>query len=191
MSTAERQVAKKGFGTVMVNRLKEVDFASTEELATLAGVTLEQAYSRLMFLQSQEKMVVSAGKGQAKVWSMADKAPPPAPSAPASAEGPDTVAGHFNRSHGWKPSLSKYPPVVSAEQVAVGSKLLVEYPDGWRHSALVSVSRLPDANGVAQCWDVRNKMYTYVPVTPESAAKHNCKVHRVTGEKDLIALENE
>ena len=190
MSNAERQVAKKGFGTVMVNHLKEVDFASTKDLAKQAGVTTEQAYSRLMFLQSQEKMVVSAGKGAAKVWSMADKAPPPAPSNSAD-EAPSTAAGHFNRSHGWKPSLNRYPPVVSAEQVVVGSTLLVEYPDAWRHTALVAVCRAVDANGVAQCWDVRNKMYTYVPVTPESAAKYNCKVHRVTGEKDLIALENE
>lgn len=189
MSTAERAVAKKGFGTAMVNHLREVDFASTEELAKLAGVTVEQAYSRLMFLQSQEKMVVSAGKGAAKVWSMADKAPPPAPVA--ALEAPDTVAGHFNRSHGWKPSLKRYPPVASDEQVTVGSKLLVEYPDAWRHSALVSVCRAPDAAGVSQCWDMRNKMYTYIPVTPEAAAKHNVKVHRVTGEKDLIALENE
>lgn len=188
-NTKERQVAKKGFGTVMVEHLRNVDYASTEDLAKLAGVTIEQAYSRLMFLQSQEKMVISSGKGAAKVWSMADKAPPPAPVTVL--EAPDTVTGHFNRSHGWKPSLKRYPPVASAEQVAVGSKLLVEYPEGWRHTALVSVCRAPDANGVSQCWDIRNKMYTYVPVTPESAAKYNVKVHRVTDEKDLIALENE
>lgn len=179
-----RAVAKKGFGTLMVEHLRNVDHASTEDLAKLAGVTTKQAYSRLMFLQSQEKMVISSGKGAAKVWSMADKAPPPVP---VTVESVST----FNKNHGWKPSLAKYPAVEGAASLKKGDTLLVEYPDGWRHSALVSVCRAPDANGVSQCWDIRNKMYTYVPVTPESAAKHNVKVHRVTGEKDLIALENE
>jgi hypothetical protein len=187
MSNAERQVAKKGFGTVMVNRLREVDHASTEELAKLAGVTVEQAYSRLMFLQSQEKMVVSAGKGPAKVWSMAGKAPPPAPVVEASR--PEGVTDAFNRSHGWKPSLKRYEAL--SEAAKVGDKLLVEYPDKWRHSAVVAVSRPPNAEGAALCWDIRNKMCTFVPVTPEAMAKHNVRVVRVTNEKDLIALENE
>jgi hypothetical protein len=186
MSTTERAVAKKGFGTIMVNRLREVDFASTEELAKLAGVTLEQAYSRLMFLQSQEKMVKSSGKGTAKLWSMIDKASPPAPVVTHSSS--DVTN---NRSHGWKPSLKRYPSVTPNEQITVGSKLLVEYSEGWRHSAFVSVCRAPDASGVSQCWDMRNKMYTYVPVTSEAAAKYNVKVHRVTSEKDFVALENE
>jgi hypothetical protein len=188
MSNEQRQVAKKGFGTAMINRLREVDHASTEELAKIAGVTVEQAYSRLMFLQSQEKMVISAGKGAAKVWSMADKAPPPAPVVEATKE--ESVGGLFNRSHGWKPSLNRYPPVATDEQIIVGSKLLVEYPESWRHTAFVSVCRAPDEKGVSQCWDMRSKMYTYVPVTPDAANKYGCKVHRVTGEKDVIALEN-
>lgn len=186
----ERQVAKKGFGTVMVNRLREVDFASTEELAKLAGVTVEQAYSRLMFLQSQEKMVVSAGKGAAKVWSMADKAPPPAPAAsePKREEG---VAANFNRNHGWKPSLRRYEPITEETQLGRGAKLLIEYPEGWRHTAFVSLTRVPDSNGVAQAWDLRNKVYAYVPVTPAAAAKYGCKIVKVNGEKDAVALENE
>ncbi len=187
----ERQVAKKGFGTTMVNRLREVDHASTEELAKVAGVTVEQAYSRLMFLQSQEKLVISAGKGAAKVWSMADKAPPPAPVVERVKADAPPVAGLFNRNHGWKPSLKRYPILTDEAQVGPGAKLLVEYPEGWRHTALVSVCRAPDANGVSQCWDVRNKMYTYVPVTAASAARYGCKVVQVSGEKDLIALENE
>jgi len=185
--TKERKVAKKGFGTVMVNRLREVDYASTDELAKLAGVTTEQAYSRLMFLQSQEKLVVSTGKGAAKLWSMADKAPPPAPVIEATKE--EGVGGHFNRSHGWKPSLTRYPALDVAAKV--GDKLLVEYPDGWRHSALVAVSREPNAEGAALCWDLKNKMCTFVPVTPEAIAKYNVKVVRLTSEKDIVALENE
>lgn len=185
----QRQVAKKGFGTVMINRLREVDHASTEELAKLAGVTIEQAYSRLMFLQSQEKMVVSAGKGQAKVWSMADKAPPPAPTLESTRE--EGVSANFNKNHGWKPSLRKYKLVEGAASLKKGDKLLVEYPEGWRHSALVTLTRDPDVEaGVAQAWDIRNHVYTYVPVGYEAMRKHNVKVALVDGEKDVIALEN-
>lgn len=185
----ERNVGKKGFGTVMLNRLREVDYASTEELAALAGVTVKQAYSRLMFLQSQEKMVVSAGKGDAKVWSMADKAPPPAPTV--ESKGDSSVVGAFNRSHGWKPNLNRYKSVESNDEIKVGAKLLVEYPESWRHSALVSVTRAPDSKGVVQCWDLRGKMYAYVPATPEAASKYGCKVVHVRNEKELMTLENE
>jgi hypothetical protein len=184
-----RNVAKKGFGTVMVEHLRSVDHASTEDLAKLAGVTVEQAYSRLMFLQSQEKMVVSSGKGAAKLWSMADKAPPPAPAV----EGKkDTgVAANFNKNHGWKPSLRKYEPVTEETVLKRDTKLLVEYPEGWRHTAFVSLTRAVDSTGVAQAWDIRNQCFTHVPVTPEAQAKYNCKVVVVVGEKDAIALENE
>lgn len=185
-NTEQRQVAKKGFGTVMVNRLREVDHASTEELAKLAGVTIEQAYSRLMFLQSQEKLVISAGKGQAKVWSMADKAPPPAPVVEASR--PEGVSEAFNRNHGWKPSLRRFTAVADAKK---GDKLLVEYPESWRHTAFVSLARDPDENGVALAWNLREEVYAYVPVSLEAAVKYGCKVVKVEGEKDAIALENE
>lgn len=187
-TTGERQVAKKGFGTVMVNRLREVDYASTDDLAKIAGVTVEQAYSRLMFLQSQEKLVTSTGKGAAKLWSMADKAPPPAPVVEATKE--EGIGG--NRSHGWKPSLRKYEPVEGAVNLKKGDKLLVEYPEGWRHTALVTLTRDPDVEaGVAQAWDLRNHVYTYVPVGAETMRKHNAKVVKVVSEKDVIALENE
>lgn len=185
----ERQVAKKGFGTVMVNHLKEVDFASTDDLAKLAGVTSEQAYSRLMFLQSQEKLVISTGKGASKLWSMAGKAPPPAPVVEATKE--DSVGANFNKNHGWKPSLRGREAIGGLLDVKKGDKLLVEYPEGWRHSALVSVCREPTDDGVAQCWDIRSAGYTYVPVGAEAMAKYGVKVVRITGEKDAIALENE
>lgn len=184
---AERKVGKKGFGTAMLEHLRGVDHASTTELATVAGVTPEQAYSRLMFLQSQEKMVVSAGKGAAKVWSLAGKAPPPAPVA-AVGKTSDSVAGTFNKSHGWKPSLEGYPAPVAP--VVKGDSLLVEYPEAWRHTALVTVVKTPDENGVAQCWDVRNQCYTFVPVTPVSTAKYGVRLGVVVGEKMMQTLEN-
>jgi len=184
----ERKVGKKGFGTVMLEHLATVDHCSTSELATLAGVTTEQAYSRLMFLQSQEKMVVSAGKGAAKVWSMAGKAPPPMPvTEPGKLS--ETVAGIFNKNHGWKPSLKAFPAPVAP--VVKGDNLLVEYPEDWRHSALVTVLRTPDEKGVAQCWDQRNKCYTYIPVSPVSVAQYGVKLAVVTGEKNMQILEND
>lgn len=184
-----RNVAKKGFGTVMVEHLRAVDHASTEDLAKLAGVTVEQAYSRLMFLQSQEKMVVSAGKGSAKVWSMADKAPPPAPVMEATKE--EGVSANFNKNHGWKPNLKKYQVVEGAASLKKGDTLLVEYPEGWRHSALVQLTREPDVEkGVAQAWDLRNHVFTYIPVGYEAMRNANVKVVQITSEKDVIALEN-
>lgn len=185
---AERKVGKKGFGTTMLEHLKAVDHASTTELATKAGVTPEQAYSRLMFLQTQEKMVVSSGKGAAKVWSLIGKAPPPAP-VPEPGKVSETVAGVFNKNHGWKPSLSAFSAPVAP--VVKGDNLLVEYPQHWRDSGLVTVLRTPDEHGVSQCWDQRNKCYCYVPVTPFSTALHGVKLAVVTGEKNMQILENE
>ncbi len=184
---AERKVGKKGFGTVMLEHLATVDHCSTAELATLAGVTTEQAYSRLMFLQSQEKMVVSAGKGTAKVWSMAGKAPPPEPVA-AVGKVSETVSGVFNKSHGWKPSLAGFPMPIAP--VVKGDNLLVEYPEDWRHSALVTVLAPPDEQGAARCWDVRNQCFCAVPATPVAIARWNVKVVVVTGEKNMQILEN-
>lgn len=186
----ERQVAKKGFGTTMINHLREVPHASTEDLARIAGVTVEQAYSRLMFLQSQERMVVSAGKGAAKVWSMADKAPPPAPVGEVTKE--EGVSATFNKNHGWKPSLSRFQPVEGSASLKKGDTLLVEYPEGWRHTALVTLTRDPDVgNGVCQAWDKRNHVFTYIPVGYETMRKHNVKVVQLTSEKDIVAMENE
>lgn len=184
---ADRNVGKKGFGTVMLDRLREVDHATTIDLAKLAGVTVEQAYSRLMFLQSQEKMVVSAGKGAMKVWSMVGKAPPPAPIVTATRSG-DSIGGIFNRSHGWKPSLDAFPAPIAP--VIKGESILVEYPEPWRHTGLYTVLRTPDEKGVAQCWDMRNKCFAYVPVTPVSAAHYGVKLALVAGEKNMQILEN-
>ncbi len=187
-SDATRKVGKKGFGTTMLEHLNTVEHATTLELATLAGVTVEQAYSRLMFLQSQEKMVVSAGKGASKVWSMVGKAPPPEPTIEPGKVG-ESVTAIFNKSHGWKPSLKAYPAPVAP--IVKGDNLLVEYPEDWRHSALVTVLRTPDDHGVAQCWDQRNKCFAYVPVTPVASAHYGVKLALVVGEKNVQILENE
>ncbi len=184
---AERKVGKKGFGTAMLEHLKTVDHASTAELAKLAGVTPEQAYSRLMFLQSQEKMVVSAGKGASKVWSLVGKAPPPAPVA-TGGKMSETVTGMFNKSHGWKPSLAGFPAPIAP--IVKGDNLLVEYPEDWRHSVLVTVLKAPDDQGAASCWNVRDQCYCAVPVTPVAVAKWGVKIAVVSGEKNMQILEN-
>ena len=172
-----------GFGDKLLAHLKTVPQASTEELAKLAGVTVEQAYSRLMAL-SYEKRTISAGKGKNRAWSLPG-GEPVAASAPVTDK--SSVVG--NRNHGWKPSLARFEPLF--ETPKVGAKLLVEYPEEWRHSALVVVSREPDAQGAALCWDIRNKMCTFVPVDLTAIAKHGVKVVLVKSEKDVVALENE
>ncbi len=93
----------------------------------------------------------------------------------------------FDRSHGWKPDLSRFKQPGSTPRK--GDKLLVEYPEGWRHTALVTVTRDPDADGVALCWDIRNKMNTYVPVG--DPGKHGVRLAIVDDERSLIALEGE
>lgn len=171
-----------GFGDKLLAHLKTVPQASTEELAKLAGVTLEQAYSRLMAL-SYEKRTISAGKGKNRAWSLPGGEPVAAVMA---APTQPSVVG--NRNHGWKPSLARFEPVTTTPKV--GDKLLVEYPEEWRHTALVAVSREPNAEGAALCWDIRNKMCTFVPIELEAIAKYKVKVVVVKSEKDLIALEN-
>ena len=186
-----RKLATKGFGTAMVARLREVDSATTEELAALAGVTPQQAYSRLSFLQGQEGLLHSSGKGLAKVWAMADKSKPAKPAQKVTtlaSDAPEGVQAAFTRDHGWKPSLRRLAPVEAGTVLEVGTKVLVQYPDEWRHSSLLSLKRTPDAKGVALCWDVRNSMNVYAPVTPEAAAKHGCKV-AVVDERTLEALK--
>jgi len=173
-----------GFGDKLLAHLKTVPQASTEELAKLAGVTLEQAYSRLMAL-SYEKRTISAGKGKNRAWSLPGGEPVAAAATPA-VDKPSVVG---NRNHGWKPSLARFEPIV--ETPKVGSKLLVEYPEEWRHTALVSVSREPNAQGAALCWDIRNKMCTFVPIKLEAIVKYGVKVVLVKSEKDVVALENE
>ena len=186
---AEEQVTErkntKGFGTTMLNHLTTVEHASTVELAKYVGVTVEQAYTRLMYLQSKEKKVTSSGKGEAKIWSLSQQDGEPVVQPKKVKE---IVTNVFGKSHGWKPCLTSFLAPVAP--IMKGDTLLVEYPEHWRHSAIVTVLRTPDDQGVAQCWDRRNKCYAYVPVTPVAVAKHDVRLVVVTGEKNFQILEN-
>lgn len=172
-----------GFGDKLLAHLKTVPQASTEELAKVAGVTLEQAYSRLMAL-SYEKRTISAGKGKNRAWSLPG-------GAPVAVATPAKVAGLVgNRNHGWKPNLSRFERLEGP--VKVGDKLLVEYPEEWRHTMLCSVTR-PDEyfgqQGMAQVWNLRDDCYGIVDWANYEA--RGWKVVRVKGEKDLAELTQE
>jgi len=172
-----------GFGDKLLAHLKTVPQATTEELAKLAGVTLEQAYSRLMAL-SYEKRTVSAGKGKNRAWSLPDGDPI---AAPAPAKAPSLVG---NRNHGWKPDLSRFEPL--SGPVKVGDKLLVEYPEEWRHTMLCSVTRANETfgqEGVAQVWNLRDDCYGVVDWAGYES--RGWKIVRVKGEKDLEKLAQE
>jgi hypothetical protein len=183
----ERKVGVKGFGGAMLNHLATVEQASTLELAQNAGVTVEQAYARLMYLQSKENMVMSSGKGEAKVWSLPRQSGDVVATQPKKIK--EQVVNVFGKSHGWKPLMDSFPAPVAP--IVKGDTLLVEYPEHWRHSAIVTVLRTPDEQGVAQCWDRRNKCYAYVPVTPVAVAQYGVKLVVVTGEKNFQILEND
>lgn len=172
-----------GFGDKLLAHLKTVPQASTEELAKLAGVTLEQAYSRLMAL-SYEKRTVSAGKGKNRAWSLPGGSPVAAVAAP-------KVQGLVgNRNHGWKPDLSRFEPL--SGPVKAGDKLLVEYPEEWRHTMLCSVTREDGyfgQAGVAQVWNLRDDCFGIVDWAGFEA--RGWKIVRVKGEKDLEKLTQE
>ncbi len=170
-----------GFGDKLLAHLKTVPQATTEELAKVAEVTLDQAYNRLMAL-SYEKRTISAGKGKNRAWSLPGGAPV-ALAAPVKVAPTGVV-----KAYGWKPSLDRFQAV--KETPKVGTKLLVEYPEDWRHTALVTVNRAPSEEGASLCWDLRNSMFTYVPVDSAVAAKLGIKLAIVTREKDLLSLQS-
>jgi len=172
-----------GFGDKLLAHLKTVPQASTEELAKLAGVTLEQAYSRLMAL-SYEKRMVSAGKGKNRAWSLPGGAPVASTVVP--------VAKIVDRkNHGWKPDLSRFEPLIG--DVKVGDKLLVEYPEEWRHTMLCSVVKPAGYNErepyIAQVWNLREDCYGIIDALTFEA--RGWKIVRVKGEKDLEKLATE
>ena len=173
-----------GFGDKFLTHLGTVPQSSTDELAKLAGVTLEQAYSRLMAL-SYEKRVVSAGKGKNRAWSLPGGQPVATVAAPTKAAG---LIG--NRNHGWKPDLSHFEPFTG--QPKVGDKLLVQYPEEWRHTMLCSVTRANEyfgQEGVAQVWNLREDCYGLVDWAGFEA--RGWKIARVKSEKDLEKLADE
>ena len=173
-----------GFGDKLLAHLGTVPHASTDDLAKLAGVTLEQAYSRLMAL-SYEKRVVSAGKGKNRAWALPGGEPV------AVAVVPTKTAGLVvNRNHGWKPDLSRFEPLTG--EVKAGDKLLVEYPEEWRHTMLCSVTRANEyfgQEGLAQVWNLREDCFGLVDWAGFEA--RGWKIARIKGEKDIEKLANE
>lgn len=171
-----------GFGDKFLVYLAANPSATTEELAKLAEVTLDQAYNRLMAL-SYEKRMISAGKGKNRVWSL----PGGAPVALVPEAKPVTIAGIAVTRTGWKPSLSKFE---QASLLKRGDKVLIEYPEDWRHTVYAVLERDPSQDGSVLCWDIRNKMYCYIPATTESIAKHQAKVVLVKTERDQVMLQD-
>jgi hypothetical protein len=173
-----------GFGDIFLAHLKTVPQSSTEELAKLANVKLEQAYSRLMTL-SYEKRVVSAGKGKNRAWSLHGGQPV------AAAVVPTKTAGIVDRrNHGWKPDLSRFEPFTGEPKL--GDKLLVQYPEEWRHTMLCSVTRANEyfgQDGVAQVWNLREDCFGLVDWAGFEA--RGWKIARVRSEKDLEKLAEE
>lgn len=174
----------RGFGDVLLGHLNGVPQRTTEELAKLAGVTLEQAYGRLMVL-SYGGRCVSAGKGKNRAWSLPGGQPV------ATAVVPTKTAGLVvNRNHGWKPDLSRFEPLTG--EVKMGDKLLVQYPEEWRHTMLCSVTRANEyfgQEGVAQVWNLREDCFGLVDWAGFEA--RGWKIARVKGEKDLEKLVDE
>lgn len=174
----------RGFGDVLLGHLKDVPQRSTEELAKLAGVTLDQAYGRLMVL-SYGGRCVSAGKGKNRAWSLPGGAP-----VPVAAVLTKQAGLVVNRNHGWKPDLSRFEAFDG--QVKPGDKLLVEYPEEWRHTMLCTVTR-PDGyfgqQGLAQVWNLREDCFGLVDWAGFEA--RGWKIARVRGEKDLEKLVTE
>jgi hypothetical protein len=175
----------KGFGDVLLAHLKTIPQATTEELAKLAGVTLEQAYNRLMAL-SYEKRMISAGKGKNRAWSL----PGGEPVAVATRANAKVVGIVDRRNHGWKPDLTRFE--LFDGQIKVGDKLLVEYPEEWRHTMLCSVTRADGyfgQQGLAQVWNLREDCFGLVDWS--GFAARGWKIARVKGEKDLEKLATE
>lgn len=173
-----------GFGDKLLAHLKTVPQASTDELAKIVGVTLDQAYARLMAL-SYEKRTVSAGKGKNRAWSLPGNTPQPITPV---VEKIASVVG--NKSHGWKPDLTRFEPLNGP--VKVGDKLLVEYPEEWRHTMLCTVTRDSgyfDKPELAQVWNMRDHCYGLVDWA--GFAQRGWKIVRVKGEKDLDKLSKD
>lgn len=178
---------KRGFGKLLMEYLQTHQQASTEELAKHADISLQQAYSRLTFMQSQEKKVVSTGKSFSKIWSLVDSnGSPGSPKAPS---GPVPVASIFRGAKNvWKPSLANYQILASDVPVSLKTKVLVEYPEPWRDSVFAQVIRLPDEKGTVQAWDLRNRMYCYIPTS--NASDYGIRVAVVIKEREALKLES-
>lgn len=178
-----------GFGDVFLTHLTTVPSATADELASLAGVTFQQAISRLNFMERVEKRLTGVGKGKKKLWSIPEGQSPVFKKRAAKIVEVDKSLNGADRCYGWKPSTERFSPVTIVPKV--GDKLLVVYPERWRHSLVASVTRVPDVDGASLCWDLRGKMYAYVPVDPAVAARHGVALFRVVKSRDLKELIGE
>lgn len=68
-------------GQTMLDHLKakgkkarKAGTATTEELATAAGIPVKQAYDRLWWMEKKDGTLVSTGTGKARVWRTTPKA---------------------------------------------------------------------------------------------------------------------
>lgn len=166
-TVTERKVGTKGFGSVMLDRLRTGP-ASTEELATLAGVTPQQAYSRLSFLQSQEDMLESVGKGTKKVWAFKGQSQELQNQA-------QTLSAH---SDGPEHGHDAVDTSETALDIKKGDKLLVRYLESERAEAHVVVTRPADPDGTVLCWDLGLGSYLYVPTL--HCRKYGMRVFKVS-----------
>lgn len=54
-------------------KARKAGTATTEELATVAGIPVKEAYDRLWWLEKKSGLLVSTGTGKARVWRTAPK----------------------------------------------------------------------------------------------------------------------
>lgn len=174
-------MAKKGFGDKLLAHLGEVKQANTTELAKVAGVTMEQAYARLMAL-SYEGRVTNSGKGRDRSWALPGGAVVFAPPPPKPPKGSLPVA----KGTGWKPDTTRFAPVTS---VAKGDTLLVEYPEPWRSSMVCKVTRPSGYFGEensAQVWNMRDNCFAAIDAV--TWADRGWKIVKLTKKSDLESL---
>jgi len=72
---------KTNAGETMLNHLRakgkksrKAGMATTEELATVAGIPVKEAYDRLWWLEKKSGVLVSTGTGKNRVWRSTPKA---------------------------------------------------------------------------------------------------------------------
>lgn len=179
-----------GFGDFILAYLATVPQATTDEIELALKkdykLTYLQINARLHAL-SYEKRVKCAGKGKNKVWALPTSTTPLVVQYSSPRE--KTVSLVDRKNHGWKPNLARFEPLVEGSKMKLKDKLLVEYPEDWRHTMFCSVTRLPDANGNVQVWNLRDHCFSVVDVTTYKS--RGWKVVRVLKAKDIENLTEE
>lgn len=179
-----------GFGDFILAYLATVPQATTDDIELALKkdykLTYLQINARLHAL-SYEKRVKYAGKGKNKVWALPGSTAPLV--AQVSSPRETTISLVDRKNHGWKPNIAQYEPLVEGSKMKLKDKLMVEYPEDWRHSMFCSVTRLPDANGNVQVWNLRDHCFSVVDVTTYKS--RGWKVARVLKAKDIDELTEE